>query len=131
VSLEADVLWLLATCLAIPDDTVVVDVCNVIERNNYYDDNGKKIFTQIVFWNFDRVSTRFVVLAWRYDEGQIRIEPRNGKTRITWLDDDTMRCVIGGKFNETWTQYDPEVFDRQFTPEANRPGLGKRKGWKR
>lgn len=44
----------------------------------------------------------------------------NGMYQATWFDGDVIRTVKSFQFRETWTQYDPELENRNFLPKEYR-----------
>ena len=52
------------------------------------------------------------------------IQP-NGKYRAIWYEGDQIRKVWCSSVRETWTQFDPELLDRDTFPKDLRPGLKK------
>jgi len=114
---------------AAPCETVASDRADIIELNHFFDENGKLVFHQVIFWRWWDESGEFHVVAWRFVKSPgvapVRDWPRNGFVSI-WLDGDVLRRVRSPSSRETWTQYDPEVHDRQFHSQNERPGLASR-----
>lgn len=100
---------LLATLLlcAIPHDLhLVAETCDCIERNNFYDDEGRKVFSQFVFWDWS--GCRHEIAAWRLEKDEFRFHP----PIVTWTENDKVRQVRGSYWRETHTQWDVELAER-------------------
>lgn len=112
-----------------PRDELVTDHADVIEVNHFYDERGKLVFDQIIFWRWCDVRCEHHVMAWRFLKKKEQF-PRHDRSRrryiAIWHDSGTLRRVRAPSLLETWTQFDPEVHDRQFVPQSRRVGLGKR-----
>jgi len=109
----------------IPNDVVIKQTVDRIELNHYYDENGKVVFNQLIFyeWNHDR----FDVLEYRilkFDDLSAGI--KNFKllpNGIIFFDGGTMKCIKTSNFIETHTQYDVEQEERLKLPKEQRKGL--------
>lgn len=111
----------LALVAILPAPAPVRDECETIERNATYDECGKLVFLQWIFWGTEHVQ------AWRLDKGQtIERDYRRGGYVLRWHDGDTFREVRAKCYRETWTQYDPEQHDRDEWPKEWRRELSKR-----
>ncbi|TWT30701.1 hypothetical protein [Blastopirellula retiformator] len=101
----------------------VHDRVDLIEVNHLYDCGGRHVLDQIIFWDWDR--DRFTVRAWRLikDGNCLPRRNRNGVYVSYWRDMYTMRKVVAPRKRETWTNYDPEVADREVLPMDCRWGL--------
>jgi len=53
----------------------------------------------------------------------VPVKIKEGLYKATWLDDDTMRTVYSKSVRETWTQYDPELVNRNVLKQKYRKGL--------
>lgn len=110
---------------AIPAKTVVFDV---VEWNHCYDDYGKKIFDQLIFWTFEKrhgwICEGYIVETnWKCHH--LRLLPGGSFRRTLFLDLPGERgaapyTIQGRSYRETWTQYDPEVEARQVVPIEQR-----------
>ena len=106
-----------------PED-VLRERCDNIEVNNFYDENAKLVFTQIIFWNWDRGYS--VVKAWRLVKSPAilpRKDWRTGDFMVLWDDGGTLREVRSKSCYETWTQYDVELSNREIVPKEHRVEL--------
>jgi hypothetical protein len=100
-----------------------VDNVDLIEVNHYYDEHGKLVFGQLIFWDWNSEECRPRVIAWRAlkDREQLPvIDWRTGGVVAIWLDGDLLRQVKARSRLETWTQYDPEFVERQWFPDKRR-----------
>ena len=100
---------ILATLLlqVIPMDAhLVQETCACVERNHYFDGDGRLVFSQFVFWDWDG---RHNVAAWRLEKDEFRFHP----PIVTWSENDRVRQVRGAYWRESWTQYDPELAERR------------------
>ena len=105
---------------------VSTDTADIIEVNHYYDANGKHVFDQVIFWDWHDDDCTFRVAAWRFLKPENhfpRRDPVRGGYVHIWKDEGRLRCVRSKWFRETWTQYDPEVNDREFLTQRMRRGL--------
>lgn len=90
---------------------------DLIELNHFYDEKGKLVFNQFIFWDY--VGSEKLVRAWRFDKGAYRLERKRGYCR--YLTDEVI--VVAPIFQETWTQYDPEVRNRKYLAKCYRRGI--------
>lgn len=104
----------------------VYDHVDVIEVNHFYDKHGKLVFDQAIFYEWDDKEGRFQVIDWRLIKKPSQIPRRDWKRGdyvCVWSDGETLRVVRAKSYRETWTQYDPELVERQFLPKEYRKGL--------
>ena len=117
-----------AVC-ATPREDVTTDRVDLIEINHFYDENGKHVFDQIIFYDWCNKDCRFHVRAWRLLKKPTQVPSRNwqnGDYVAVWHDTgDVLRRVRGATICETWTQYDPELHERQFRPKDKRRDLSR------
>ena len=50
---------------SIPHDTVMREEVDLIEVNHFYDENGRLVFDQIIFYEWSGHACRYQVVAWR------------------------------------------------------------------
>lgn len=107
---------------SLPVDTLFVeDRVDVIEINHFHDDDAKLIFSQIVFYEWRSDLAAFVVRDWRLLKGQCpRRLPGGGGYVVTWADGEVWRKVRSRMLVENWTQYDPELLNRELLPKEKR-----------
>lgn len=122
--------WAATSRAAGPEAPVLVDRCDVAEVNHFYDENGRLVFDQVIFYDWDDSKARFQVRAWRLlktpSQWPLRDRRRGGYTS-TWNDGDQLRQVFASSFRETWNQVDTEVLERQFLPRDQRRELARPK----
>lgn len=124
-------LLLLLTILPSPEP--LRERCDRIEVNHFYDDDRRLVFDQLLFWDWSHDSGRFQLRAWRMVKWQqhgkqapyaLMIPQRHGRRwESNWMDGDLWRCVEAECVIETWTQYDPELTEREFLPKEHRREL--------
>ena len=122
-----------ALSLTIDHDLLIYDSVDVIEINHCYGSDGEKRFTQTIFWEWKNFypEGNYIVVDWRIVKDQPQPHPRKdyskGGYTLIWNDQGTWRRVRSVSMRETWTQYDPELDNRQIFPTARRRGLTKGK----
>jgi hypothetical protein len=117
---------LLAVLPGDPPEIAVTSHAELVEVNHYFDTEGKPVFDQIIFYNWDSSAGRFNVVAWRLlkQPGQVPVRnPHSGRYTATWHDGRLLRTVHAERRIETWTQYDPETWERAFLSKSDRPDL--------
>jgi hypothetical protein len=126
----------LATSLAVmltattyqPAENVTTDEVDLIEVNHFHDEHGRLVFDQVIFYDWSTVDCRYQVCAWRLLKTPAQIPYRHWSREgfvTTWHDGDVLRRVCGKSFRETWTQFDPELVERDFLPKDRRRELRK------
>ncbi len=107
-------------------DQIVADEVDLMEVNHFYDQHGKHVFDQVIFYEWNNADSRYHVRAWRLiKEGSqypVRDWLRGGYT-ATWHDEGLLRTVRAESIRETWTQHDPEIAEREHLPEGQRRRL--------
>jgi hypothetical protein len=110
---------------------VVVDHVDLLEVNHYYDEQGRHVFDQTIYYDWSPEHSRYNVRAFRLLKSTGQMPYRDWKTGeyiAVWHDGSIMRKVHADAFRESWTQYDPEVIEREYLPREQRrellkPGL--------
>lgn len=99
------------------DETTV----DVQETNHFYDENGRHVFDQIIYYDWHGDESRYHVRAWRLvkTRDQLPVRARGGYTAV-WMDGEALRKVRSMSRRESWTQFDREVSERQWLPRENR-----------
>ena len=113
-------------CWSDPPPISVTEHVDLIEVNHYFDDAGKPVFDQLIFYNWDATARRYNVCAWRLlkNPNQLPIRnPRNGMYYASWHDGKLLRVIEAEERMETWTQFDPETHERAFLPKGMRTDL--------
>jgi hypothetical protein len=114
-----------------PVNDVISDRVDLIEINHFHDEQGRRVFDQIIFYDWSPAESRFNVRDWRLLKSPSQIPLRNwrGRDFVTiWHDfkqRDVLRKVHARMIRETWTQYDPELVEREFLALDKRRALRK------
>lgn len=110
----------------VPQPLVAREQVDLAEVNHFYDEHGRLVFEQTIFYDWSEADARYMVRAWRLIKNPAQIPVRdwiNGGYSALWQDGETMRHVTAAQFRESWTQYDPELFEREFLPKERRREL--------
>lgn len=89
----------------IPFDVTVSETVDIVEVNHFYDDNGRHVFDQVIFYDWDGTC-----VDWRLIKNE---SMRPNRCKMLWFDDTILRKITAKSQRETWTQYDPELVDRE------------------
>ena len=111
-----------------PSNDVASDSVDLIEVNHFYDEHGRLVFDQVIFYDWCTSENRYQVRAWRLLKKPSQIPHRDmntGEYLTTWHDGDVLRRVQARSFRESWTQYDPELREREYLPKDRRGELYK------
>ena len=114
-----------AVCIN-PIEHVAQDRVDLVEVNHFYDEQGKLVFDQIIFYDWSEADGRYNVRAWRLLKSNAQVPYRNwrqGDFVAVWHDGDILRKVQATSFRESWTQYDPELVEREYLPKERRREL--------
>ncbi|MBW3596936.1 MAG: hypothetical protein KY475_06630 [Planctomycetes bacterium] len=122
----------LALCLSAaaltPAEEVAIDQVDLVEVNHFYDEHGRRVFDQVIFYDWSPGAGRYQVRAWRLLKSQSQFPIKNwerGDFTAVWHDGEVLREVRAASFRETWTQYDPELVERDYLPKDRRRELMK------
>lgn len=100
----------------------VQETVDVIELNHFYDDEGRHVFDQVIFYRWN--GFRDDVVDWRPVKSAARPHRRGAGWEYLWFDEtvgnDVPRQVRAGSYRETWTQFDPEIAEREQLPKELR-----------
>jgi len=110
----------------IPHDDVARESVDLMELNHFYDEHGRLVFDQVIFYDWSNDDARYQVRAWRLVKNPAQIPQRdwkNGGYYALWQDGEQMRHVRSKSDRETWTQYDPELVEREYLPKEQRKEL--------
>ena len=105
-----------------PEPYRYVDRVDVIELNHYYDEYGKWVFDQWIYWRWYPNQSTFHVVAWKLAKSPAVATRRPGGWKLVF----PHRTILALSYRETWTQYDPELRDRLYLPKHQRFGLAGR-----
>ena len=120
-------LVLSAIVASTPRDEATVDRVDLVELNHCFDEYGRPAIDQLIFYDWCTTECRFQVRAWRLLKTPAQM-PRpdvSGGYMIRWQDGAVLRQIYAKQFRETWTQYDPELTEREFLPKDKRRDLRK------
>jgi hypothetical protein len=110
---------------------VAFDRVDLIEINHFYDEQGRLVLDQLIFYDWSPSDGRYHVRAWRRVSSPAQIplrDWRSGDYVAIWHDSkerDVLREVRARSVRETWTQYDPELVEREFLAQEKRRDLCK------
>ena len=116
----------LVCVVTIPAVETVNDTVDLVEVNHFYDDHAQPVFDQVIFYEWSREQSRFQIRAWRLVKNPAQLPTRNwrsGGYQMIWHDGQFMRHVTAKAMRETWTQYDPEMREREYLPKERRRKL--------
>lgn len=119
-------LFVIAILAVVPQGNVAYDQVDVVEINHYYDSKGHLVFDQVVYYDFDFATARHQTRDWRLKKSEWQVPQKNwrtGKHVARWLDNGTRRTVEANEVRETWTNFDPEIVERDYVPREKRIGL--------
>ena len=109
-----------------PSSTVLRDDVDLVEVNHYHDERGRRVFDQLIFYDWSEQRKRFQVRAWRLIKSDRQLPRRDHAAdvyRVLWHDEGVLREVTAKSMRETWTQYDPELVEREYLPQDQRLDL--------
>ncbi len=107
-----------------PNETVLNDRVDLIEVNHFYDEKGRLVFDQILFYDWSATRSRYNIRDWRLLKTRAQLPRRDSQNHCfvaVWHDGNILRQVTATSCRESWTQYDPELTERQFLPKDRRP----------
>jgi hypothetical protein len=105
---------------------VAIDQVELIEYNHFYDEQGRHVFDQMLFYDWSARDARYQIRDWRLIKTTTQTpyyDAQRGFYVATWHDGLTLRQVRAGSIRETWTQYDPELTERSVLPKEHRREL--------
>src|SRR5262245_50867059 len=100
---------LVAVCGISPQEDVSRDRVDLIEVNHFYDDAGRHVFDQVIFYDWSPADCRHTVRAWRMVKNPSQLPRRNWADdtyTALWNDGEVLREVRSATMRESWTQYD-------------------------
>ena len=109
-----------------PKADVARETVDLIELNHFYDEQGRLVFDQVIFYDWSLEDARYMVRAWRLVKNPAQLPVRDWKDggyAAVWQDGELLRHVHSRAFRETWTQYDPELVEREYLPKERRKEL--------
>jgi hypothetical protein len=112
-----------------PVNGVTRDRVDLVEVNHYYDELGRLVFDQVIYYDWSVKQSRFNVRAWRLVKKPAQIPHRNWNSEggyvSVWHDGGILRRVHAKSLKESWTQYDPEMSERKYLTKDQRRDLSK------
>jgi hypothetical protein len=109
-----------------PREDVASEQVDLVEVNHFYDDQGRHVFDQVIFYDWSDGHGRHMVRDWKLVKNPSQLPQRNwkdGSYTALWHDNETLRRVQARSMRESWTQYDPELVEREYLPKEKRKGL--------
>ena len=106
-----------------PQEDVARESVDLIELNHFYDEHGRLVFDQVIFYDWSAPDARYNVRAWRLVKNPAQLPQRDwtgGGYSARWQDGEQIRHIYSKSIRETWTQYDPELLERDFLPKDQR-----------
>ena len=95
-SLTTSIAVAITTIGLTPRESVTSDRVDLIELNHFYDEHGKHVFDQIIFYDWSPDDSRYHVRAWRLLKKPAQIPTRNwtqGDYIAVWHDGEVLRRV--------------------------------------
>ncbi len=122
---------LMTAVVEVPKSSDVFEEVDLIEFNHFYDDLGRHVYDQLIFYEWAPDSKSFVVRAWcLVDEKHAgTVKPWRSWPDESWsvrfLDRENRfyRRISSKQYRETWTQVDPERANRKLVDERMRTAL--------
>ncbi len=111
-----------------PTQEVAADHVDLVEVNHFFDEHGRRVFDQVIFYDWSPAMSHYQVRAWRLLKSPGQYPTKNwerGDFTAVWHDGEVLREVRAASFRETWTQYDPELVEREYLPKDQRRELAK------
>jgi len=109
-----------------PQEDVTRESVDLIELNHFYDEHGRLVFDQVIFYDWALSESRYNVRAWRLVKNPSQLPQRDwsgGGYSAMWQDGEQIRHIRSKSIRETWTQYDPELVEREYLPKEKRKEL--------
>jgi hypothetical protein len=109
-----------------PTEDVARERVDLIEVNHFFDEQGRLVFDQVIFYDWSGDHSRYMVRDWRLVKSASQLPQRDwhsGGYLAVWQDGEVMRRVGSEAMRETWTQYDPELVEREYLPKDERRKL--------
>src|SRR5690606_33206790 len=97
----ASLIVLLASVSLNTTDDIARDSVDLVEINHFYDENGRHVFDQTIFYDWCPVQARYNIRAWRLLKSPSQIPSRNWKRGgydAVWHDGDVLRKVHARAF---------------------------------
>lgn len=118
--------FLVAVLPSDPPAYALTQSVDLVEVNHYFDEAGKPVFDQLIYYDWDHQATRYSVIAWRLikNSNQMPIKQAGADSFASaWHDGKSLRIIYADRMYESWTQFDPENAERAFLPKDQRADL--------
>lgn len=105
---------------------VLRDSCDLVEVNHFYGPCGHLVFDQLILWDWSECEAKYNVRDWRLIKSPGQFPARDharGGYSAAWLDGEQLRSIRATHYRETFTQYDPELLEREYLPKDKRREL--------
>lgn len=125
-----ELIFLLLSILPQPSGCIDVE-CSYVEVNHFYDNDGKKVFSQLILWNDGQFGPQVIdykmLSRGRFsNEDDFKIVDYTDRNPLLIVEHSSLifrvRC---GSIQETWTQFDPELVNREVYPKLDRQTIFK------
>ena len=101
---------------------------DLIELSHFYDQRGRLVYDQVIFYERAPETGRFQVRAWCLVEDRENLNRRPVKNhqtelyQVDWFDTDQrlLRKITSRLYRESWTQIDPERTNKKIHDERLR-----------
>ena len=126
ISLTTTLSAIVVACGIAPQEDVSRERVDLIEVNHFYDEQGRLVFDQVIFYDWSASDSRYMVRAWRLVKTTSQLPQRDfqaGGYTAVWHDGDLLRSVHAQAMRESWTQHDPELVEREYLPKERRKEL--------
>lgn len=107
------------------DQSIIVDGFDRAELNHFYDDQGRHVFDQVVWYDWVE-GWGHRIECWRLVKSHNVIPVLNRQTNryeSVFFDNDVLRKVTAKYMVESWEQYDIELVGRETWRKENRRDL--------
>lgn len=104
------------------DRIALTESVDVVELNHFFDDDGKPVLDQLIFYRWN--GRRHELIDWRNAKTRECLPVRHGsRWECIWVDGIQLRRIRCASMRESWTQWDPELVDREVLPTDRRQKL--------
>jgi hypothetical protein len=101
---------------------------DLVELNHFFDQQGRLVYDQVIFYERAPETGRFQVRAWCLVEDRESLNRRpvknetTGLYQVDWFDADQrlLRRITSSLYRESWTQLDPERANKKVHDERLR-----------
>lgn len=110
---------------------IVHEHVDLIELNHFYDQQGRHVYDQVIFYERCPDTGKFKVRAWCLVEDRETLSRRpirdleSNLYQVNWFDSDQrlLRKITSRMYRESWTQVDPERANKRIVDERLRTSL--------